>query len=1160
MGKSRVSMFVAKPILGVSRVVCTCYRSARRFSFSVIAPVLLIVLLMASSAPAVAAGTSKGEDKTPLQLLVESKGVKGDGVHYLGALPSSSQDAERFDRVEVTPARAPLAASADVSAYLPPVGDQANQGSCVGWSTSYYYKTWLEKHEHGGWDLTSTRNQSSPAYVYNQINDGGTDSGSYIQDALALMEERGDIDMSSFPYTDSDCATQPTLGQLNAARPYRIMPGWGYFWLNDNIPANNPIEDAKAWLEKGNAFVCAIPIYNDFPDIGGNPVNKYYDYDGSSLLLGGHAVCIVGFDDNINPGGADPDHKGGFYMVNSWSDSWNGSNNGFVYLSYDFMRRYSFDAWSAVDATPDSPSLNSLSSPSGNVGAPIELSGDNFGWLRRSASVTFNGVPATNLSFTNEAVTAYVPAGATSGPVVARDWEGTATGSVPFTVGAPVGPAPGVKSVSPDSGENRGVSSITVSGSGFAPGCQLKLSRGDMIEATGEAVNGSGQVTGNVNIYNAPFGGWDVTATNPDGQKATLPGGFTVAAASDTYEPNDTVGSSYGPVEPGTYTSYIHYGDPNDYYRTVELLSGGNITIELDNPAGCDNGLYLYDQSGSLVAFSKEKAGNPRISFTAASSGHYSIRVTPEWNWTLTYPYALSFSIDNPAPTITSVWPSSGPPGTSVTIAGNSFGSSRGAGTAGGAHRGKGASQVCFNGVAATAYKTWANTRIVCAVPEGASTGPVTVTTSSGASGKTKTFTVTYPAWYLAEGSTAWGFGCYISIANPNTTAVHAAITYVTSSGPVSGGTVTLPSRSQATVNPMDTLGQEDFSTWVVCTDGETIAVDRTMTWTGPGAASSESHSSVGVTSPAKTWYLPEGSSAWGFETWLLIQNPTDSAANCNITYMIEGKGPVTVNKKVPALSRKIFFMADDIGSADASIKVVSNLPIIPERAMYRNNKREGHDSIGATGPASDYYLAEGTTAWGFTTYVLVQNPNNSVTSVTVTYMTKDGPVTMAPFDMPPNSRKTIRVNDVLPNVDFSTKVHGSQPIIAERAMYWNNGTGEACHDSIGMDKAHTTFYLPDGQTSDGCETWTLVQNPNPTAVKVEISYLTPTGTGNVTKTETIAASSRKTFNMANHSGINGRAAIMVTSKTTGKPIMVERAMYWNNRGAGTDTIGGYAD
>jgi len=33
-----------------------------------------------------------------------------------------------------------------------------------------------------------------------------------------------------------------------------------------------------------------------------------------------------------------------------------------------------------------------------------------------------------------------------------------------------------------------------------------------------------------------------------------------------------------------------------------------------------------------------------------------------------------------------------------------------------------------------------------------------------------------------------------------------------------------------------------------------------------------------------------------------------------------------------------------------------------------------------------------------------------------------------------------------------------------------------------------------------------------------------------------------------------------VTSKSAGKKIFAERAMYWNNRGAGTDTIGGYSD
>jgi hypothetical protein len=38
----------------------------------------------------------------------------------------------------------------------------------------------------------------------------------------------------------------------------------------------------------------------------------------------------------------------------------------------------------------------------------------------------------------------------------------------------------------------------------------------------------------------------------------------------------------------------------------------------------------------------------------------------------------------------------------------------------------------------------------------------------------------------------------------------------------------------------------------------------------------------------------------------------------------------------------------------------------------------------------------------------------------------------------------------------------------------------------------------------------------------------------------------------------SSRAAVMVES--TGLPVMVERAMYWNSRGAGTDTIGGYSN
>jgi len=46
-------------------------------------------------------------------------------------------------------------------------------------------------------------------------------------------------------------------------------------------------------------------------------------------------------------------------------------------------------------------------------------------------------------------------------------------------------------------------------------------------------------------------------------------------------------------------------------------------------------------------------------------------------------------------------------------------------------------------------------------------------------------------------------------------------------------------------------------------------------------------------------------------------------------------------------------------------------------------------------------------------------------------------------------------------------------------------------------------------------------------------------------------------FNMADKVK-SGRASILVFTMDAEKPILVERSMYMDNRGAGTDTIGGY--
>jgi hypothetical protein len=129
-----------------------------------------------------------------------------------------------------------------------------------------------------------------------------------------------------------------------------------------------------------------------------------------------------------------------------------------------------------------------------------------------------------------------------------------------------------------------------------------------------------------------------------------------------------------------------------------------------------------------------------------------------------------------------------------------------------------------------------------------------------------------------------------------------------------------------------------------------------------------------------------------------------------------------------------------------------------------------------------------------------------------------------------------------------------AQRLSPSGSAMWTAGGVQVCNDA-GLS---TTFYLPDGQVGSDVETFTLVQNPNATPVNITVTYLLPTGAP-VSFSDTVAANTRKTFNMKDK-GVSGQAGIVVSSTTAGKKIMVERAMYFFNRGAGTDTIGGYSD
>ncbi len=314
-------------------------------------------------------------------------------------------------------------------------------------------------------------------------------------------------------------------------------------------------------------------------------------------------------------------------------------------------------------------------------------------------------------------------------------------------------------------------------------------------------------------------------------------------------------------------------------------------------------------------------------------------------------------------------------------------------------------------------------------------------------------------------------------------------------------------------------------------------------------------HDSVGVTAPARTWYLAEGCTGTGFETYIVVQNPSDRTANVNLTYMTTG-GPVAgPSAAIPAYSRSSFSVADTLPSQwSVSTMVTSDVDVVAERAMYGQGRAWGHDSIGVTTPAAEWYLAEGCTAPGYETWVLVQNPNEQPAEVKLEYMTASGQVDGPKLSLPAKSRQTFFVSDTAPNQwSVSTKVSADRPVIAERSMYGNGRTWG--HDSVGATAPSTSWYLAEGCTGSGFETWVVLQNPGSSPAHVRLTYMTPGG-ALPGPSATLQPHTRKTFNVAESAPGEWEISTNVSSDVG---VIAERSMYGGARTWGHDSIGATA-
>jgi C1A family cysteine protease len=191
---------------------------------------------------------------------------------------------------------------------LPPVYDQGLFGDCIANAVAYV-------------NLIKTGGEMSRLFVYalSRILENtplNQDIGATISSAGVVLRKYGFCPESIFPHSVTPKAI-PTLECFQSCQP---LPSFAY----RKVPRN--LETMKTILSSGTPIVFGINAYESLISPRVNKTGMVTMPNVSKeRLLGGHCICMVGFNDANST----------FMCANSWGSGW--GYNGFLFLPYNYI-------------------------------------------------------------------------------------------------------------------------------------------------------------------------------------------------------------------------------------------------------------------------------------------------------------------------------------------------------------------------------------------------------------------------------------------------------------------------------------------------------------------------------------------------------------------------------------------------------------------------------------------------------------------------------------------------------------------------------------------------------------------------------------------------------------------------------------------------------
>ena len=227
-----------------------------------------------------------------------------------------------------------------------PVRNQGKFGSCVGFAAAGV-KDNQESRDEGKQVVTS------PLYLYKRCKeqDGIPEQeGTYPRTVMAVLKNLGVCPESDFPYDKMAWPTMPAIpaGADAAAAGYKIG---AYARIT-------MIDEVKQAIVKDGPVLGAVLVCDSFVDAknGIIPMPGTTD-DPEDSIRGGHAIAVIGYDDNMRANGL----TGYFEIRNSWGPEWGDGGYGWIPYSYftrvtaNFGQPYWMESWSSVDIVTPNP-------------------------------------------------------------------------------------------------------------------------------------------------------------------------------------------------------------------------------------------------------------------------------------------------------------------------------------------------------------------------------------------------------------------------------------------------------------------------------------------------------------------------------------------------------------------------------------------------------------------------------------------------------------------------------------------------------------------------------------------------------------------------------------------------------------------------------------